>query len=224
MWLVLCEPADEAALWAVVGLRRLGLDPVEVVVGEELLAGAIAHAVGRGGASLSVHLPDGREIRSEEVRGVLNRLVDVPSAWLHRFGPEDQAYMAEEAHALLVSALHAFACPVLNPPQPAGLCGALRDDAQWRLLAAAAGLPAVPYGEATWADPPVVEAATTALVVGGEVVGGDPALAALAGLAATPLLGVGLDAGGRVRSATPLPDLRRAGQPGLDALAEALAA
>jgi hypothetical protein len=229
VWVAFCEPYDEAALWAVVGLRRLGLE-LEVVLGEELFAGSLSHTAGPSGTSLLAQLPDGRELRSGEIRGVLNRLLEVPPAWLGRFGGADRDYVAEEAHALLVSALRGLDCPVLNPPDPSALCGPIRGDAEWRALAAAAGLDTAPFALSTWAgDPPATEAAATVLVIGRRAVGApseelSDGCAALAALAGTPVLGVSLDPGGRVRTASPLPDLRAGGAEGLEALEEALTA
>lgn len=238
MWLAICEPSDVSCLWAVAGLRRLGVEPLQIVLPAELVAGAkVAHHVDAGTATMSIRLRDGREISSDLVHGVLNRLLEVPACWLARFRPRDADYVAEETQAMLASAMRALGCPVLNPADPATLPGRWRGVAEWRWLAAHAGLPTLPYRLSTWKEPaqPEPPERRTVLVVDGQVYGPgthDRALvqgcAALAQDAATPLLGVDIaawpDGTWLFDRATGLPDLRTGGLAGLRALKRALGA
>ncbi len=235
MWLAICEVSDVAGLWAVIGLRRLGVKPLEIVLPEELVFGARwSHGVGGSGADVRIRLRDGREIRSDRIAGVLNRLGEIPASWLERIRREDRDYVAQEWHALLTSSLTALACPVLNPPSPPSLCGAWRHTSEWRLLAAAAGLETLPFRMTSEAETPsAASLAGHGLVIGPEVVGPIPPVLherciSLAAAARTPLLGIdfGLTPEGQwcFQDATPLPDLRVGGRASLEALRRALGA
>jgi hypothetical protein len=235
VWLAVCDPSDEAGLWTVAGLRRLGLDPLEVLLPAELTSAAsITQRIGNGGGSLRIALGDGREIDGGSVRGVLNRLPAFPAGDWQRLPDGDRDYVGEEVLALLAGLFQGLGCPVLNPPEPLGLGGPSRTEAEWRLMAAAAGLDARPLHLTSWEEAPPPEPPERALaaVVGERVVGAPAELAegcrALAGAARAPLLGIGfaLDADGRwlVESATCQPDLRTGGREALEALGAALGA
>lgn len=193
MLLVLCGADDIDAVWAATGLRRGGPSPVEVVLPEELVVGSVwEHEVIGGRASTDVALADGRVLATRELTGVLNRLVEVPPGSLGRLPDGDRPYALEEFTALFSAWLLSLPCPVLNPPSPACLID-WRRSAEWRVLAAGAGLPAAPWragsrdraggAGAAVGDPRVHRV----LVAGGVVVGDAPAevAAALGRLAAT---------------------------------------
>jgi hypothetical protein len=237
VWLALCEPHDEAGLWAVAGLRHLGVEPLEIVLPDELAIGAgLVHRIDAGGAaSVELVTRRGVRIRSGEVRGVLNRLTGVPEGALDRLEAGDRDYVAEELTAALASWLGCLPCPVLNRPSPALLCGPWRWPAQWRWLAAHVGLPARAWRLASWDEPEPPEPAerVTVVVVGEEVTGAVPdelaaGCRALARAAGAALLGITLarDPGGEwgLEDATPLPDLRHGGRPALEALRRDLGA
>ena len=237
MWLVLCPRTDSSALWAYQGLAARGLAPLELVSAEALACALHwEHRVGPGGATVAITLADGRTIRAEMVRGVLNRLVTVPPEHLLLAAPSDREYAAQELNAFYMSWLHALPAPVLNRPTAQGLSGAWRHMSEWAWLAARAGLPAAPYRQSS--RDPLPEGGTTGLlapdapvrtvvVVGGRTCGAAPAgvlegCRRLAALAGTPLLGVELGQGAAgpwtFAGATPLPDLRAGGEALLDAL------
>jgi hypothetical protein len=234
VWVAICEPYDEPGLWAVAGLRRLGL-PLEVLLPDELVDGAVlVHRVGARDATVELRLRRGLVLRSGDVRGVLNRLLDVPEPPLLRLRPEDRAYAAEEFGAALASWLASLTCPVLNRPTPAGLGGPWRTPGQWRWMAAQVGLPALPWRLASWdeSESPPVEERRSVVVVGDAATGALPdglasGCVALAQVARAGLLGVelasGSDGGWYVDTATPLPDLRSGGRAALEGLRRALA-
>ena len=69
MWLVLCSPHDAAALWALTGLRRRGLVPIEAISPEALVCSrALTHHIANGQPHTTFTLPDGRVIDSAGVR------------------------------------------------------------------------------------------------------------------------------------------------------------
>lgn len=245
MWLVLCPGYDAPALWAFEGLRARGLAPLELVRAESLpQSRRWEHRVGADGAGVRVELPDGRVLRSEEVRGVLNRLTHVTVGPLA--ATRDHDYITQEFTAFFMSWLYALPGPILNRPTPQGLGGRWRHASEWVLLASSVGLPVPPYrlssldghdelatGERRLFPPGTPT--RQAVVVGGVTFApeGMPAelsdaCARLAAAADTPLLGVDFAEGARGRwtfaGATPLPDLRAGGGPLLDALARALGA
>ena len=153
MVLVLCEESDLAALWAASRLQARGLT-VEIVTGADLAAAERwEHRVGRSGVTLDLTLAGGRRLSSAEVKGGLNRLFFLPSAWLQRIGGPDRDYAIQEMHALYLSWLHALPGPLLNRPTPQGLCGNWRHPSAWAALAARAGLPVAPYRQSSDDDP-----------------------------------------------------------------------
>jgi hypothetical protein len=237
--LVLCEESDLAALWAASCLQSRGVT-VEIVTGAELSAAERwEHRVGRSAATLDLALVGGhRRLSSAEVKGGLNRLSFLPSAWLKRIGGPDRDYAIQEMYALYLSWLHALPGPLLNRPTPQGLCGNWRHPSAWAALAARAGLPIAPYRQSSDDDPAELwqpsklPPAMTAFVVGEEVIipaeapsDWQEACRRLARLADTSLLGIDFapseDDGWRFSGASVMPDLVRGGEPLADALAEA---
>jgi hypothetical protein len=240
MWLILCEPDDYPALWAFEGLKARGLDPLEIVTSQTLVYGlGWEHRLGGDGAHVSIRLHDARVIESARTRGVLNRLVYLPSGLFSHAPASDRLYAAGEMTALFMSWLAAMPAPMLNRPTAQGLCGSWRHPSEWQMLAARAGLATRPYHQSGCSNGagsalgynPTVDG--TAFVIGSKVVGPDdlpPAVrdgcAALAAAAGQQLLGIDFTRDGEHRwtfiGASPRPDLRLGGDALLDALAEAL--
>ena len=156
MILVLCEEADQSALWAAEAMRLRG-KTLAVVTGADLAAAERwEHTVGATGADCELRLAGGARLRSGDVAGVLNRLAFVPTAWRRRFGGPDQDYALQEMHAFYLSWLHALPGPKLNAPAPQGLCGNQRHPSMWTALAARAGLPVRPFRQTSDDDPSLV--------------------------------------------------------------------
>jgi hypothetical protein len=237
MWLVLCDPADAAALWAFAGLRARGLAPLELVSPRALVCALrTVHRVDRRGACFDIALADGRTLDSRNLDGVLNRLAVVPVDHL-RVAPDSEArYAGEEVSALVLSWLACIAPVCLNRTTPRGLAGALRAPSEWTIMAAHAGLatPPVRLSSRAAAFPALPSSARRSVIVLGAHVFGHAvpppvgkACGALARMADTDLLGIELDVAPdgahRFAGATPLPDLRIGGSPLLDALHRHLA-
>ena len=139
MWLVLCASTDVSALWAAQGLNARGLEPLEVVSAEMLAQSQRwEHRVGAKGVTIDITQADGRRLRSDTVRGVLNRLVSVPYAPLLLAHPADRDYASQELTAFFLSWLYALSLPVINRPTPQGLAGQWRHRSEWLWLAAQA--------------------------------------------------------------------------------------
>jgi hypothetical protein len=243
MWLVLCTSNDVAALWAYQGLKAGGLAPLELVRAE-VLAYSVhwEHRLGADGVHVAITLADGRRIRSDTLRGVLNRLSWAPPEHLVMAHPGDRDYATQELTAFYLSWLYALPGPVLNQPTPQGLSGQWRHVSEWVWLASKAGLPTPEYRQSShdYLDEMGVERrlvptstpVNTVLVVAEHVVGA-PAppdilkgCQRLAELSRTELLGVEFAAGSAgpwtFTGATPWPDLRLGGQALLDVLASVL--
>jgi hypothetical protein len=239
--LVVCEESDLAALWAAERLQSRGLI-VEIVTGAELAAAERwEHRVGRSGTTLALTFAGGeRCLHSRDVKGALNRLSFLPSAWLQRIGGPDRDYAIQEMHALYLSWLHALPGPLLNRPTPQGLCGNWRHPSAWAVLAANTGLPVPPYRQSseddpaeTWRMPSEPPAAT--VFVAGECVVAPPTVPAdqhepcrrLARATGAMLLGIDFapaaQGGWEFSGASVMPDLIRGGEPLAAALAEAFA-
>ncbi|MDN3295826.1 hypothetical protein QWM81_17570 [Streptomyces ficellus] len=229
MWLVLCDPADDAALWAGAGLRERGLAPLDVIAPRTLVSSARSvHRLDSGRACFEIALPNERVLRSDDIDGVLNRLVHVPLEDLALASQADLSYAARELSALVLSWLECVAPVMVNRPDPRGTAGAWRTAAEWTVLAATAGLPVGPLPlTSRRTSEPATPPTTSAVVVGEHVFCDEPvrhlapACGTLARLAGTDLLGVDLGADDRhprFAGATPLPDLRRGGSPLIDRL------
>jgi len=235
---ILSEPADPVAAYAGQGLAARGLATMLVTSVELCSARRWEHRVSSTRSTLDVELTDGRRIHDAGIRAVLNRLVAVPPACLEGADPVDRVYADQEWRALLVSALHGLASrgvPVVDEAHPYHLGGRWRSPGEWAILAHRAGFRASAW---RWdGDIPVVAieddmaASADVVVVGDGVFGGvSDDLAEhsrrLAVLAGKRILGIRLtrhSAGGWMfAGADPAPDLRIAGEAGLDALANLL--
>lgn len=239
MWLVICELNDVSALWAYRGLKARGLLPIEIL-SADMLAYSLRweHWLGNDSVGVGITLADGRNIRSDTILGVLNRLQTIPSAHL-RANPADRDYASQELFAFFMSWIYSLPRTVLNRPGSQSLSGQWRHASEWVWLAARAGLATPRYrqnscdetdmmrsrGRITSAGTPV----NTVIVVDGLVVGASAPPDVIRGckrlseLSMTPLLGVEFTASPiepwTFAGATLLPDLRLGGEALLDALA-----
>ncbi len=243
MWLVICSADDASVLWASEGLKRRGLEPLQVLYSDTLAHGiGWVHRLRDESLSTEMTLPDGKQVHSSELAGVLNRMTAVSSASLLLITPEDRYYVTHEFQAFFLSWLTALPVPVLNRPTPFGLSGRLRHVSEWAWLASKAGLPNRGYRQSS--DQPPLEwgahvrltdagTPTTTLVVVGDRVTGPPAppqieegCLRLSKLSGAELLGVEFviddEEGWIFAGASTSPDLRAGGEPLLDSLARAL--
>lgn len=233
MWWILCSADDRAATWAAAGLRRRGLEPLELVSGEELVCAlSWQHRLGAAPPTVRIHLAGGRVIDHSEVLGVLNRLTRPPVELVAARSAADGAYAAGELQALILSCLAALDGAVVNRPSPYAMTGAVPPPAALALLAHRCGLLARDYRATSdgGGDPPLPTASErTVFIVGERLVPEglvDAATAAgcrrLAAALGHPHLALRLAAapeGWRLAGADPCPDLRPGGEPLLDALA-----
>lgn len=251
MWYVLCERGDLAAMWAVRGLRDRGLEPIEIVSGDEVACALrIEHRIGAAGVSTELRLARGLTIASAATRGVLNRLLLPPAGGQALAAAADRDYARQEILALTMSWLHGLPCPVLGRATAQGLSGPWLHVSEWTALAARAGLRTAPYHRSSSGEPGDGPAASarvgphrTVFCVADDVAGGragavdgaggatggaPPEVLAgatrLARLAGASLLGVDFGPGWTFASASPMPDLRPGGAPLLDLLASSLGA
>jgi hypothetical protein len=173
VWLVTCQDNDSDAVLLATRLRETGLEPLELVLATELVHGARwEHRVGGWGSRTRLRLADGREIESDDVQGVLNRLLWITADGFLGASDTDREYAGGELHALVLSWLEGFGARVINRPAGLGLSGPWRTTDQWRALAREAGLEIRAYPE------PSAQPAELALVlvIDGEVIedGGAP--------------------------------------------------
>jgi hypothetical protein len=251
MWLVICGTNDVSSLWAYQRLKARGLlQPLELIT-SELLAYSLywEHRVGNDKADITIHLADGRTIQRDQLSGMLNRHLFLPSDHLRLADPDDRSYAQQEMMALFMSWLKCLPEPVLNRPTAQGLSGAWRHISEWVWLAAKSGLPTPNYQQSS-ADLrdehaeqrlfPKSIPVKTVFVVASEVVAGwaergrigvvPPEIAQackrLSRLTQTELLGIEFVSTAQhpwtFASATPAPDLRLGGEALLDVLTLAL--
>jgi hypothetical protein len=240
MILVLCDVADESALWAMAALRARGHSPTMLTGSTLASVERWHHTVDSEGARWDLSLPGGTCLRSQETRGVLNRLPYLPSAWQHGIGGPDRGYAIQEMYAFYLSWLHALPGRKLNPPTPQGLCGNWRHPSAWAALAHQVGLPVHPYQQTSAHEPTTLwqsrcgSATATVHVVGTCVVGAKEIVQSyrtfcirLAELANTPLLGLDFspdrDGIWRLARVSVMPNLISGGEELADALAGELA-
>ncbi|HJY78834.1 MAG TPA: hypothetical protein VKE95_19485 [Burkholderiales bacterium] len=90
----------------------------------------------------------GQVIEAGDIGAVLCRIGGVAPAELVEIRPVDRAYAAAEINAFLLAWLAQFRGPRFNAPTPWSLCGPAWHEARWTQLAARAGLPLAPNGNA----------------------------------------------------------------------------
>jgi hypothetical protein len=233
MWLIVCSAEDTSALWAYEMLKARGLSPLELVTADSLLCSLEwEHRVGNCLTETRIRLPDGRMIESNAVLGVINRITSLPEGHLLLADDRDRQYAVEEFYALFMSWLRAFPCPVLNRPAARGLSGSLRSALEWRVMAARAGLPVLPFSSAEKAteERKPSHAPQNLMVIGDHIVGNAPQevhagcqrLAQIADVGLLQLQFMVNTQPWQFVSATPLPDLCAGGPPLIDALYDAL--
>ena len=90
----------------------------------------------------------GKVIGAGDIGAVLCRISGVAPAELVEIRPVDRAYVAAEINAFLLAWLTQFRGPRFNAPTPWSLCGPAWHEAKWTRLAARAGWPVAPDGNA----------------------------------------------------------------------------
>lgn len=238
MWLVLCSAQDIAALWAYEGLKRRGLQPIELLT-DDLLSYSLRfqHQIGADGVFTHITLADSRTIESATVQGTLNRLSRLSTMHMQHARSEDRLYAEQELHALYLSWLYALPGPLVNRPTPQGLSGSWRHLSEWIWLAGQAGLTTPNYQQSDYTIPLLttdyIASEHRSLIVFAEHCFGSsvpPSVQQgairLANASDVEMLGVDfhIDTSGRwlFVNATPLPDLRIGGQALLEKLANKL--
>ena len=104
MWVVLCEVNDLAALWAYQGLAQQGLEPLELVSSEALSYSLRwNYTVGSERANINIELSNGKTLKGNEIRGVLNRMLYVHTEHLAK--SPDREYAIQEYNALFLTGL-----------------------------------------------------------------------------------------------------------------------
>jgi hypothetical protein len=177
VWLVLCHAGDVTAAWCAVALRRGGLDPVRVVLAEELVVGAsLTHAVSGPHSRASIALADGHVLDSARIRGVVNRLQQLPEDT--GLPVADRPYARAEHTAATVGWLATLPVPVLNRPVAHSLEGRWARPGEWQLAAAWLGLPTA--GWTSRPDPDALEGPRV-LVVGDRVLWRDGEVSPIVG-------------------------------------------
>lgn len=195
-----------------------------LVTTAQLAQSRIEHYVGSEGSSFRMSGPN-VGLDSDAIEGVINRIVAPWAPWLEYSSAEDRAYGIQELHALYLSILTCFRCPVVNAASPQGLGGAQWSPVRLKLMAVAAGLT---LAQPEWPADGVAKASSeasfprTVIVLGQDVMAppncsqsvirGAQRLAEMSG---TALLGVQFhltrDTAWRFVHSTPLPDLRLGG-------------
>jgi hypothetical protein len=233
VWLVLCHAGDVTAAWCAVALRRGGLDPVRVVLAEELVVGAsLMHAISATNSKASIVLASGEVLDSARIRGVVNRLQQLPeNAGLP---VADRPYARAEHTAATVGWLATLPVPVLNRPVAHSLEGRWARPGEWQLAASWLGLPT--SGWTSRPDPDALEGPRV-LVVGDRVLwrdgdvspiaggGSEGALVQLATTMQAPLCELYFTvtrAGAGVYAGSILPNVSRYGAAAADALVDVL--
>lgn len=239
MILILAEATDQPALWLRARLADATGFPVRILTPAQLLCSrSIVHRVDTEGSGFRIETSAGPCFDSDEVRGLVNRIVTVPKAHLARASEPDRRYAEEEVFAFLLGWLGGLDCPVINPASPDCLGGAWPGPVAIRQFAADAGLVCAPVSLCPGAADPPPDAFSpsdqTHFVLDGRVIGPKvPAttrdrLLAFAHLWGTRLLQIHSGGGGegcrRFGGATAIPDYRLGGRSLVRALVAAFSA
>jgi hypothetical protein len=240
MYLVMCSLSDVPALWAYRGLKNRLL-PIELVSSEMLACSLIwEHRIKTDDASIKITLANGSTINSDNVSGVLNRILSVPTDHLQMVNQTDRDYATQEMNAFFMSWLYALPKTVLNLPTPRGLSGQWRHISEWILLASKAGLPVADFTQTSHEEIIGIKKKScasctpvkTVIIVDGHAVGTPAPSHIIEGcrnlteLSGAQLLGIEFVIGEvdewTFAGATPFPDLRLGGKEILDVLASVL--
>ena len=237
MYLLLCDPQDTVAIWTYKGLKQRGVAPLHVIHARELLNARCAHTLGATGVSVEFNLEGYGRIHSDDIKGILNRLLWLPFDYFLQAHPNDRDYALQECYAFFASWMHSLSAPVLNPATVSGLSGRWYTPFEWALLAAQTGLNISTYHMSNRTQFVDMRPDPTAhhqklLVIGQCVVGPEvpawvkSACVQLAKRTDLPLLGIHLvelpNDKWSFAGATPCPDLRTGDKQGLDVLADIL--
>lgn len=150
MWLILCEINDKSSFWAFQGLKKRELEPICLITTDDLAYGVSwEHRIGTTGAYTKIKLADHREISSQNLKGVLNRLITPSPKNLDLIFPADRAYVTQELKTFFLSWLYSLPQPIINRPSPQGLSGQWRHQSEWIFMGARAGLPTQSYRQSS---------------------------------------------------------------------------
>jgi hypothetical protein len=194
------------------------------------------HRIGTDRVIVDITLSDGRRIRSEALRGVINRLQQVPTDAMVLMHSSEYDYVYHEMNTFFMSWLSALPQPVLNRPKPGGLSGGSPHISEWIWLASRAGLPTPEYvytdQDYLRVNSGYASAIQTVFVVDHSLIGQtassdmNRSCIRLAELSGIELLGIDFTIGPNetwsFAGATSYPDLRIGGADLLDALADIL--
>jgi hypothetical protein len=231
---ILCHPHDAGALWLDQMLRDLGVRRFEVVTVEQLVfSRRIVYRLSDAGESSRIRLVDGRELRSDAISGLINRICYLPTQHFASADPDERTYATAELSAFLLAWLNGVRGRVLNPARPFSLAG-MFDRTAMRYSAAVAGLPTAPWRATDSADEsPGLPPTHTTIVLDGRLFGPilprhlQDACCRLAVLLGVPLLQVAFQhaPGGAWRfvDATAFVDFYAGGRPLAAAIARAFA-
>lgn len=239
---IFCPANDLPALWAYQGLKRRGLNSLEVYTPEALVYNRrLEHRLVDNETFTRIDLMDGRVFEGSEFHGILNRITSLPVEHFQSAVPGDRQYAAQEQQAVFLSWLHGLPGVLINRPGGRGLCGDFRSPAEWNWLAGGAGLPTLRFHQSNLSPGDAQELPLSFDLIFhwivldcqiyGQAVQGLPegimeSLSRFSGLSGLRLFGVDFchmpDGKLLFVSATPLPDLRLGGEALVDALAEAL--
>jgi hypothetical protein len=141
MWVVLCSHSDVSARHTYEGLRRLRAPhAVELVTADDIeSAPFFKHRIGSGGPRFDITLGDGRSFSSDQIDGVLNRLLAPSRFWLTDTNGSETQYAYDEFQAIYTSWLNGLGVRVINRPSRYSLCGPFLHSCEWTELARQAG-------------------------------------------------------------------------------------
>ena len=151
MRLLILGSRDDATVQATQGQARgrYGAGSVRLCTFEDLAGAAWTHRLGENGVGSGIRLGDGFTLAAFQPTVVFNRLAFPSGPLFPGWSEVNRDYGGMELFALLLSVLHALACPVVNRPGPAGLAGPALGPLAWYARAAAAGLPVHETGATT---------------------------------------------------------------------------
>jgi len=144
MLIILAKRGDETAAWLADRWRRH--DAVLVSPADLSRSGWNLHLASPGKSTTRIGR---RDVRNDEIDGVVTRIPCVEADDLHHIVPSDRQYVASEMTAFLLVWLSSLACPILNHPTPNSLGGPGWRPEQWTQLASRLGIRVTPVQRKT---------------------------------------------------------------------------
>jgi hypothetical protein len=144
MLIILAKREDEIAAW--LAHRWQSHNAVLLSAADLSMRGWSLHLASPGKSRACI---GDRDVRNEDINGVVTRMPRVDVEDLEQIVPSDRQYVAAEMTAFLLAWISSLTCSVLNRPTPGNLGGPLWRAEEWAHLASRLEIPVSPVHRKT---------------------------------------------------------------------------